>query len=587
MDSEDVGPQEAAPPSTAGSTVSSDDFEQPPGAVEPLPLPTVEFGPAEPERQPECSEPEVGPEIDITSLSVGERLYYVGCGIERSRQQRLRTERQLGVLKEVSLLSSPQITAMGRRAYTGAGGKAPPVEERIFHWQSKYKRNAERRLADSQQQADDELSPKRHVNAISDKMVGPKYSGPVRGWAKHAAKHQARKSCQRPPERCNPTINASADWARRGAAPVDERLFADAAERADRRQLQRQQAELQSHVDPLTQLPRFTPNVVRTRSVSVERGAGRSPARANVSPPRRSHSADRPQWRAWASPPQVPGASAGWDAPVSPLGPRGASPAPRPRSPGTARSTDAAVHSLLSRGQQAQHKREQRKLELDTKRYSFTPRLNPDSLAAAKHIHRTPLHCPRREVPAAPPKPRFSGRRRPEEFEEAASRSRSAECPPDDWALAFLQRNAMLAVRRRERVDELKQQIAQQELRGCTFTPQLCRASDGIRAGKGKGPAAATRSRTRSPSPPRQSRTRSPAAPTQSPVTPPPAARSPRPLGRPPLSPPRVPDAAPVQRTSPRRQRPGAGSSAANADGVEREVNAVLESWRRMASSGA
>eukprot|EP01062_Namystynia_karyoxenos_P037470 TRINITY_DN2726_c0_g1_i2.p1 TRINITY_DN2726_c0_g1~~TRINITY_DN2726_c0_g1_i2.p1 ORF type:complete len:907 (+),score=243.79 TRINITY_DN2726_c0_g1_i2:92-2722(+) len=54
--------------------------------------------------------------IDPSTLTTGQRLYYCGCGLESLKQAKLQKERQAQVLAELSALSPPQITRMGRQA---------------------------------------------------------------------------------------------------------------------------------------------------------------------------------------------------------------------------------------------------------------------------------------------------------------------------------------------------------------------------------------------------------------------------------------------------------------------------------------
>eukprot|EP01062_Namystynia_karyoxenos_P004732 TRINITY_DN1167_c5_g1_i1.p1 TRINITY_DN1167_c5_g1~~TRINITY_DN1167_c5_g1_i1.p1 ORF type:complete len:659 (+),score=193.33 TRINITY_DN1167_c5_g1_i1:69-1979(+) len=553
---------------------------------------------------PEPDSDAAAPEIDVGQLSVGERLYYVGCGVERCRQERLRTERQLGVLREVSQLAPPQITALARQLY--ADREVPPLAERALMWRRRIDHKNERQKR--QEEAEAAAAPlPRHVNPHSEDLVGPQYGGPVRAWGRHVARYLARKNAQPEPGVFAPCINPSASFARRGAAAVEQRLYKDAAERADRRRHLREAAAERECIDPDTSLPLFVPNAGRAPGAA---GPAASPSRAAPSsspkhssaggtqPPRprarcspvRGASASpsgRPHWKAWAAPPPVPGARAGWDAPPA---------APLP-APGPSQSPDATVASLLSRGQEAQLRRRRLEHRLHHGQYPFAPRLNPDSIAAASNIPRRPLHEDRRE--------RFCGKRcfsSPRNAAAAAAAGargekghakRSTVTP--EWEADFLRRNSMLAVRRRERVDTLKQEIARQELVGCTFAPSLCKNSDGIRAGavarERRQRSAASRSRSFSPPRPHFG-----VPPSAGAATPQRAASMASPSPSPPrrqLSPQRAPPPAPAA-SPPPRAAPGISGSAwgpgelSEVGGLsaeaELEVERVLAEWGRLAA---
>eukprot|EP01065_Artemidia_motanka_P052854 TRINITY_DN9646_c0_g1_i6.p1 TRINITY_DN9646_c0_g1~~TRINITY_DN9646_c0_g1_i6.p1 ORF type:complete len:822 (+),score=149.15 TRINITY_DN9646_c0_g1_i6:57-2468(+) len=79
-------------------------------------------------REGRSSSPAYDVDIDLSALTTGERLYYTGCGREREKQEFLRQVRETQILEELSTLSPPQITALGRRATArlhSSGGHMP------------------------------------------------------------------------------------------------------------------------------------------------------------------------------------------------------------------------------------------------------------------------------------------------------------------------------------------------------------------------------------------------------------------------------------------------------------------------------
>eukprot|EP00756_Hemistasia_phaeocysticola_P018579 Hpha_TRINITY_DN15605_c1_g2::TRINITY_DN15605_c1_g2_i1::g.100570::m.100570 len=274
----------------------------------------------------------------------------------------------------------------------------------------------------------------------------------------------------------------------------------------------------------------------------------------------------------------------------------GESPPPAPRP-----CHEATVHALLSKGQEAEERKRRRKAELATgSPYPFSPRLNPDSLAAADRLPRRPLH---------EPIARFAKRGATPREKPLPQSARLVSSP--EWQDDFIRRNKLLAVKRAERVKEIEKSIAEQELTGCTFAPTLCRASDAIRVGakkretspmprvlspqqkaKSMSPSHPSPSRRSPPrgSPPRGSPVRtarvsevrvssSPPTHTRRSTSPPThARRSTSPPARPRLSPPR----RPLHTQSPPRPQSGDVQSPSRVSATEREVQRVLAEWNRV-----
>eukprot|EP00756_Hemistasia_phaeocysticola_P057927 Hpha_TRINITY_DN34538_c0_g1::TRINITY_DN34538_c0_g1_i1::g.96367::m.96367 len=585
-------PPAAAAPDTTDDVVSPDEGASPePEDTGTLTAPTpsgpsgsrpVDFAT---QRSPAGDTTDIS-DIDISRLSVGERLYYLGCGQERSKQERLRKERERQALLEMSqVTAAPVITQRAKQMPS----KGVAFHEQSLEWRKRLDHNKRQQQA---AQASDEvvemcqttLVTTRSENIIS--RLGSRYRGPITGWNRHFARYQTKKNTVPERELFAPNINITASI-RRDPRPVGERLHEDANKREERLREASEVAVQQAVVDPVTMMPYFTPN----RGRSSSRARSRTPAG-----PSRS---------------ATPGTSV-----VRDIMRRSAS-----ASPGSRRDLDAVVNGLLAKGQEATKKKEQMVEEAQRRTHTFRP-----AICGRSKDMTTPSRRPLYEAPPTPPiratspaqtstggikfsgsgskrsapgrrdsrdefrrDPRTPGFRDSREgppggFHRKVSPNRNAPRFENTAEREFLLRNEKLLLNRKERVEHLKTQIAKSETANCTFTPRICSRSDEIfvagtvyltpeRSARGKSPG---RSPLEGPS-------------LQPPLSGGPAPNLPPPPPRPGQSPP--PYSAAVlsppsdSRLSPPRARhsdPSAFNEAEHFRSFEQEMMGVLDEWQRM-----
>eukprot|EP01065_Artemidia_motanka_P003201 TRINITY_DN1151_c2_g1_i1.p1 TRINITY_DN1151_c2_g1~~TRINITY_DN1151_c2_g1_i1.p1 ORF type:complete len:536 (+),score=136.96 TRINITY_DN1151_c2_g1_i1:43-1608(+) len=517
--------------STAGSTESTERPCDDVAAEEPMddrPVPaaaadysyndlgvcSVDFSVQQPDRGADGTE--ASSEIDISHLSVGERLYYIGCGMERNRQERLREEREKAALAELSQLTAkPMITSRARQLPS----RGTAFADQSMEWRRRLEhfKRQQRSLQASEEAMETCLHPS--VTRRSESIIrglGGRYHGPISGWNRHFARYQTKKNMLPEQEVFSPSINLSAVMLQRDRRPVGERLHEEAAAREERLRAQSEVSALREMVDPVTSQPLFTPN----------RGCSRSRT---------------PQGRRSTTPPARGGAVR------------------RSVSTSARRDADAVVNSLLSRGQESLKRKEQRREESQRKKHPFRPNLCSRSKDMAT-LCRKPLY----EVPQLPDTKPTAPRR-------SASPARG-DVRPLHGSDDFLRRNDKLLATRRERVQQLKVELADRETADCTFAPRICSRSDDILSSTPSQVARRARSAASSPAPP---------------LPPPP----PPPPYAPALSPPRPPSYEPYDRPRPpsyEAARAAPEPSRAPPEGTaqlkqfEAEMLGVLDEWRRL-----
>eukprot|EP00756_Hemistasia_phaeocysticola_P022062 Hpha_TRINITY_DN15810_c2_g1::TRINITY_DN15810_c2_g1_i1::g.191339::m.191339 len=371
---------------------------------------SIRFGRATPE-----DEAVESTELDLAGLSVAERLYYVGCGMLRSREERIHAAREHRALREMSELTfSPQITAKAKRQQASFSERAKQWDEQRAARERERQAKAEVELEGVEQQAG-----QARICQKSRAITNASYSGPVAGWDRRC---QHWVATRRPiPERAErtPRITAAAS-SRREALPVGDRLYAEAGRQWERLRERREIAELRELVDPETAQPYFAPN-----------------ARPADTRPRHADAAVRvaDQWAV-------------------------GDPVPRRRQP------DELVNSLLSKGQAAMIKREKLAVQLHTAAHTFAPRLTKKSaqLVAQRQSPRRPLHeRPPAKKPVSPPSPPSpsAAQRHP--------RRRGSGVGDED----VFSRMRRLDKRRDLRLAELRQKEAEREQKNCTFSPSI------------------------------------------------------------------------------------------------------------------
>eukprot|EP01060_Flectonema_neradi_P017792 TRINITY_DN2462_c0_g1_i1.p1 TRINITY_DN2462_c0_g1~~TRINITY_DN2462_c0_g1_i1.p1 ORF type:complete len:593 (+),score=143.41 TRINITY_DN2462_c0_g1_i1:49-1827(+) len=362
-------------------------------------------------------------DIDITRLSVGERLYYIGCGMQRNRQERLRRERENQIVAELSAVTAkPMITNRARQL----PAKGSEFAEHNTLWSKRLEK--ERRKHEAKKHMDDiaETLQKVEMNPKSAAMIErgrlkAKYRGPISGWNKHFAKFQTKKNIIPEREVFSPNINVtSANLQRDGG--VGERLYEEASRKEERLRTMVNMASLRELVDPVTDQPYFKPHTPH--------------AGAATSCQRRSRSRD----------------------------------------------VDSVVHSLLSRGQETQKKKERAASQDHSQKYSFKPRLNARSREMVTAKGKKPLYDrekfsrkSKRQAANILSQPVSPG----DKVEDKGIRVDSSGVPTY-CTQAFIRRNERLVLHRQERVNAIKREMEEKELQHCTFTPRICRQSTDI-----------------------------------------------------------------------------------------------------------
>eukprot|EP01059_Diplonema_ambulator_P032916 TRINITY_DN6673_c0_g3_i1.p1 TRINITY_DN6673_c0_g3~~TRINITY_DN6673_c0_g3_i1.p1 ORF type:complete len:556 (+),score=166.61 TRINITY_DN6673_c0_g3_i1:57-1724(+) len=348
-------------------------------------------------------------DVDIRNLSVGERLYYIGCGMERNRQERLRRERENKIISELSQVTAkPMITSRAR----SMPSKGPDFAEQSILWSKRLEKERKKHAAKKRMDDVAETLQKVEMNPRSQAIIErghlkAKYKGPISGWNKHFARYQTKKNTLPEREVFSPNINMSSSNLHRDGY-VGERLFDEASRKEDRLRDMINMASMKELTDPTTGQPYFTPNRASSRSISRE-------------PPR---------------------------------------------------SIDTVVNTLLSKGQEAQKKKEKLASDARTSQFSFTPRLNSKSKEMVVAKGRKPLYS----TPQTPSRFSKKGHQSvPGQGEEEKKTPTYSTCTP-----GFMRRNERLMLHKQERVNAIKMEQERKELEQCTFTPQICRTSKDI-----------------------------------------------------------------------------------------------------------
>eukprot|EP01064_Diplonema_japonicum_P003222 TRINITY_DN12103_c0_g1_i1.p1 TRINITY_DN12103_c0_g1~~TRINITY_DN12103_c0_g1_i1.p1 ORF type:complete len:570 (+),score=175.98 TRINITY_DN12103_c0_g1_i1:37-1746(+) len=440
-------------------------------------------------------------DVDIRNLSVGERLYYIGCGMERNRQERLRRERESKIISELSQVTSkPMITSRARQLPS----KGPSFAEQSVLWSKRL--DKERRKHAAKKRMDDvaetlqrvEMNP-RSAAMVERGQLKAKYKGPISGWNKHFARYQTKKNTMPEREVFSPNINISSSNLQRDGG-VGERLFDEASRKEDRLRDMVNMASMKELIDPVTGKAYFKPAMA----------AG--PVRSSSKQP--------------------------------------------------SRDMDTVVNTLLSKGQEAQKKKEKLAVEAHTSKHSFQPKLNNRSKEMIGAKGRKPLY----NTPATPS--RFSKRNQSQE--RGKETPQYSTCTP-----AFMRRNERLVLHRQERVNEIKREQERRELEQCTFTPQICRQSEDILThGQVLSTGAAYRSRSHEPVVEHSAIGYTPKSPHARPHAP-----EGRELKTIPPGAPWPVEINPVANPAPPTVNPDADPTVSN---FEREMMSVLEEWRKL-----
>eukprot|EP00754_Rhynchopus_humris_P014316 Rhum_TRINITY_DN14382_c18_g1::Rhum_TRINITY_DN14382_c18_g1_i1::g.85377::m.85377 len=359
-------------------------------------------------------------DIDMGRMTVGERLYYIGCGMERNKQERLRKEREHRVVSELSQVTAkPMITQRARELPS----KGVAFPEQSLAWQ---KRLDKERRKQSARQCMDEVAETLQTVQMSARSqallergrLKATYRGPIAGWNKHFARYQTKKNVVPDREIFAPNINASSATLERDGT-VGDRLHEEAYRKVERLRTMMHHQSQEELVDPETRLPYFQPRVVRSRS----------------------------------------------------------------------RDVDAVVSTLLSKGQEAQKKRE--KQASDDARHSFTPVINQRSSEIVGVKGRRPLYDPakfKKNSKRDRSCDKDAGGAGAEEGGAGGggaggSRREAASPHFSTCTQSFVRRNERLLLNRQERAKAIRRQQDAKELEQCTFTPRICKQSEDILQG--------------------------------------------------------------------------------------------------------
>eukprot|EP00755_Sulcionema_specki_P007258 Sspe_Gene.37748::Locus_18218_Transcript_1_1_Confidence_1.000_Length_1111::g.37748::m.37748 len=200
-------------------------------------------------------------DIDIRGLSVGERLYYIGCGMERNRQERLRQERENKILQELSeVTAKPMITSKAR----ALPAKGDAFAEHSLLWRKRMEHEKRKQAARKQMEDVAETRKKVEVDPKSQAIIERGslrhcYKGPVSGWNKHFARYQTKKNMVPEKEIFSPNINPKSTGLHRDG-DIGDRLFDEAAKKEERLRVMVSKASRDELEDPTTGQPYFHPN---------------------------------------------------------------------------------------------------------------------------------------------------------------------------------------------------------------------------------------------------------------------------------------------------------------------------------------
>eukprot|EP01065_Artemidia_motanka_P012807 TRINITY_DN1706_c1_g1_i1.p1 TRINITY_DN1706_c1_g1~~TRINITY_DN1706_c1_g1_i1.p1 ORF type:complete len:602 (+),score=235.24 TRINITY_DN1706_c1_g1_i1:46-1806(+) len=225
-------------------------------------------------------------DIDVARLNIGQRLYYIGCGMERNRQERLRRERETAEMAELSQLTAkPMITPRARRL--------PEKGDSFAHfselWAKRNERQKRQQAARQAQEEAAEVLKQVEMNPYSKKLVereGTNYQGPISGWNKHFARHQTKKNATPAAQLFTPCINPPLPDAtgREGDKDIGTRLFEESAKREKRMRDRVHAMQRDLEVDPVTKQRLFVPQTGRTSAGSVHGSSPRSDATRSRDP---------------------------------------------------------------------------------------------------------------------------------------------------------------------------------------------------------------------------------------------------------------------------------------------------------------
>ena len=151
----------------------------------------LNFGTANPHSHEHDYMPTESSDMDISKLSVGERLYYIGCGMERNKQERLRREREHQVVSELSQVTAKPMITQRARELANKGLEFP---EKSVLWSKRLEK--ERRKQSAKHCMDNiaenlqtvQMNP-RSAAMLERGRLKNSYKSPIKGWNTHFARY--------------------------------------------------------------------------------------------------------------------------------------------------------------------------------------------------------------------------------------------------------------------------------------------------------------------------------------------------------------------------------------------------------------
>lgn len=197
--------------------------------------------------------------------NVGHRLYHVGTGRERIKQERMREQREQLLMQEMAQMTQrPNIT---RRAQSKPS-KGAYFADHATMWSVQRDQHIRQTAKEVNEERYAEVRESPAINSRSDKIVrtAGEHKGPVRGWEQRFAKFCAKRSAgdaTTQKETFSPNINANAvrvDVER----SIAERLYEDSHVRKERLRMLSREQQARELVDEATGRPLFNPHALKS-----------------------------------------------------------------------------------------------------------------------------------------------------------------------------------------------------------------------------------------------------------------------------------------------------------------------------------
>lgn len=191
--------------------------------------------------------------------NVGDRLFLVGCGKERVKEQKLREERDRQLMSEMAQMTQrPNITGRARTRPS----KGNHFSEHAMMWEQRRQEHRGELVRQRRAEVTAEITGSPNIDNHSRDIVTHRgrYVGPVSGWTEHFAKFCAKRAVPvDSQDMFTPNINVNA-VRKEAEVTISERLFAESSQRRERRRLQAEDAAKQDLIDAATGRPLFKPH---------------------------------------------------------------------------------------------------------------------------------------------------------------------------------------------------------------------------------------------------------------------------------------------------------------------------------------